>query len=597
MSRIPFQTDLPPTDAERSSSHSSVPLALPTATPQAEGAPSRRAIWWLDLLLALILFGAALPPRFAATQGDLWLDEADYALAAVRGFQAQRWDASESPDDPDKLIRLRHYHPPMVAYMAALALYWGTDERALRVPAVLAGGLSVMLVYLCGLTLFSRRVSQGGGQATSASFPLFIPARLAALACAVIMIFAPPHLRASSHALPWSFITLGLLLLLWTLLKYAETRRAGWIVGAGAALGGLFVTSEVFFPALLGAVCAMPFLFLPDVIAADRRKHLLKATAAGLLAFLLLAAALWPAGLQGHSLRMLWHYVAMADDPWPVNLQGTLYERAPKWAYLFWYWHLYRPYLIFYALGAAALLVYAARRRLTAATGTLAALTAVLLFSAHKAHIIGPEYLAHVLPFLALIGGLFLAAVSRWNRLLGLAAAVAACAWIALHTEYRFLNGMDPRARIPRWADAARFLAQRWQPGDRIVAPAYGSVARWYLLHVAGVPVQEWQVQGLPADDLVDDSLVWDIRTGVFRFVAVGSTFSDRPWLDNRIRRLLQTWPVIWQSNERGTGPCRLRIYERPMRLASKTKNLFGALAHRRFGEVMAWCESVMRDA
>jgi hypothetical protein len=405
---------------------------------------------------------------------------------------------------------------------------------------------------------------------------------LVALVCAVIVIFTPPHIRASSHALPWSFITLWLMLLLWTLLGYVGTRQEGWRVGAGAALGGLFVTSEYFFPALMASVCLAPFLFWPTPPAPPceggdrrgalrRRKRLLLALAAGIGVFLGLGLVLWPAGLRGGAFQMLRHYVEMADKPYfSVTLGGQRYVRAPKWAYLYWYWQEYRPLLLCYAFGMLAALTLLLRRRLTAGAGVLLVFTGVILLSAHKAHIIGPEYLAHALPPLTLVGGLFFLTVSRVNRPLGLAIMAAACLAVILQLGAYFLTGKYTRVQVSRWPAAARFLAGRWQPNDRMLAPQYGTVGRWYLLHVAGVPAQEWQVQALPAEK-ASDRLLQEIVSGVYRYIAVGSTFSDQPGLDPRIQQILQTWPVVWQGDEGGTGPSRLVIYQLPRGVTHRT--------------------------
>src|SRR5260221_7178315 len=67
-----------PTDVAVSPSSSDEALGeMPIETPDR----TRRMGWWLDALLFVALVLAALPIRFANTPGDLWGDEADYALA------------------------------------------------------------------------------------------------------------------------------------------------------------------------------------------------------------------------------------------------------------------------------------------------------------------------------------------------------------------------------------------------------------------------------------------------------------------------------------------------------------------------------------
>lgn len=529
-------------------------LLIPEA-PEEPGAvvalpQNSRAPWWLDLLLALMLFAAALPLRFAATRGDLWLDEADYAFAAVRGFQANRWDTSNVPTEPEKLVMQRHYHPPFVVHMIGLALRWGPQDRTMRVPSVLFGGLTVALVYLCGLVLFRG-------------------SRPVAFASALLLLFAPPHLRASSHALPWSFLIFWLMLLLWTLLRYIQTRREGWLVGAGAALGGMFVTSEVFFPTLLAAALAAPFVLVPTWRERERRRRILIGLAGGVVAFLAIAGILWPVGLLGGALKMLRHYMAMAHDPWPVNVRDRVYDRAPKWAYLYWYWHFYRLFFVCYALGAATSFVWMVRRKLSREAAVLLIFAAVILISAHKAHIIGPEYLAHALPLLSLVAGFFFLAVLQWNRPIGLAMVVLLCLAVLRWRESMTLPGMDARAQWPRWPYAAQFLAGRWQPGDQLLAPAFGVPARWYVLHVAGVHAQGWQIEALPGDG-ARNTLLRDLASGAYRYVAVGSTYSDTPSVDSRVWQVIRRWPRVWQSDEGGAGQSRLSIYQVPRGTTSR---------------------------
>jgi hypothetical protein len=140
-----------------------------------------------------------------------------------------------------------------------------------------------------------------------------------------------------------------------------------------------------------------------------------------------------------------------------------------------------------------------------------------------------------------------------------MAALCLACALIP--TRWDALN-MDRRSRISRWPLAARFLSARWRPGDMMLAPAFGSAARWYLLHQPQLPLKEWQVQALPESG-ADRRLLQEVADGNYRFIAVGSLYDDRPAIDPRIDRMVRRWPQIWRSDEKSTGPSRLVLYER----------------------------------
>jgi 4-amino-4-deoxy-L-arabinose transferase-like glycosyltransferase len=526
----------------------------------------RRRVVWLDLVVVVALFIAALPLRWRYTRGDFWLDEADYAAAAVRGFDANRWDRPDSAADPGKTVRLRHFHPPLVSHLMALAMLRGRDDRILRIPSVIAGGLTVSLLYLCGLSLFSQlgfRARPIRGPTLSRAFAT----RIIAIACALVLIGTPAHIRASSHALPWSLITLWLVALLWTLLRLSETARPGWLAAACLFLGLLFATSEYAVPATMAVLLALPFAAWPQV--RDRRHWtpLALSLIVGAVLFLAAASALWPEGLEGGMAKMLGHYAAMRFDPWPVRIRGIRYERAPKTAYVMWYWDLFKPFFLYYALGAAGALAFLFGRRGRRALCATLAFTSVILTVAHVSHIIGPEYLVHALPLLTLLGGVFFVLLAEVNWLIGCLLALAAAGLVGSRFDASLLAGMDARSIQPRWPAAARFIASKWRPGDRMLAPSYGGPGRWYVLYARGVDAKDWQIQGLPAPgERVSDRLISDLRRGVYRFVAVGSTFADSAGLDSRLTSELAEWKPVWQSEEGGTGPSRLIIYERKER-------------------------------
>src|SRR3984957_18944599 len=144
----------------------------------------RLPLWWLDLLLFLALCGVSIPVSLRFTHGDLWLDEADYAIAGLHSAQDNRWDVSDKPDQPEMLVRLRHFHAPATAYVLQFAHHFGSDEETLRLPFVIAGALSVGLVYLCGLALFGDR-------------------REIAAARGLLTAVSPANIRMATPAIPW----------------------------------------------------------------------------------------------------------------------------------------------------------------------------------------------------------------------------------------------------------------------------------------------------------------------------------------------------------------------------------------------------------
>ena len=247
-------------------------------------------------------------------------------------------------------------------------------------------------------------------------------------------------------------------------------------------------------------------------------------------------------------------------------LAGRTYQRAPKWAYLYWYWERYPVLVVFYVLGGLAALFLLLRRRPEAGAGVVVAVTAVVLAVAHRSHIIGPEYLSHALPLLTVLGGLLLMAVGRIHPLAGAAVGALRC------------RDPDDAGPAPTGGDgpalAASSLARRGGvPGAALETGATGSWRRSTASSRAGTwltpgargpwrPTSRRCPPGTPRSSSSGEVALW----GGFRYVAVGNSFSDWTDLDNRIRLLLQKWPVVWKSEEGGAGSSRLIIYQLPAR-------------------------------
>src|SRR3954471_10121338 len=100
--------------------------------------PARR-LWWLDLLVFAALAMISAAGFYKHAVGDLYSDEADYALASVYGFDANRWDRSDSAKEPERLVARRHYHAPLTADLIALAHRYGAEDRTIRMPFIVAG--------------------------------------------------------------------------------------------------------------------------------------------------------------------------------------------------------------------------------------------------------------------------------------------------------------------------------------------------------------------------------------------------------------------------------------------------------------------------
>jgi hypothetical protein len=497
--------------------------------------PQKRALWRLDLVLFLLLCFVAAPVRWQNSTGDFWFDEADYAHAAMKGFTANQWDRSDDPKSPLQMALLRHYHPPTVSYFMGVARRFGAEDRVLRIPFIVIGCLVVGMTYLCGIVLFRER-------------------REVAFGVALLVLVTPMQIRAGSHAIPWAPITLNLLVLLWTLLKFAETRKPRWILGIGITLGVLFTVSEIFLPAVLVVACCAPLLLFPEIRDAEFRKQVLRYVAFGTGLALLIGILLWPAGLTGGTLTMLAHYMDVSKmSVEHAYINGKVYDRAPRWAYFYWYWRDFSPYLVLYLVGFAGVPILAAVKKLSREAGVLIAYTLLFLGVAHKAHIIGPQYLAHCLPFMSLMTGLFVGILAMWKRPLGWVALAVAGFYVATLKNPNMIE--DDVARIPRSPQAAAFLKTLWKPGDRMmIGTQQPTVILWYLREVEQMPVRWNEVVALPSAKKRDEVLE-GLRKGEYRFFALANTFNS-PRVDAEIQKIIAGWDKIYQSQEpEGTTP------------------------------------------
>ncbi len=503
-----------------------------------------RLLFGVDALIFLVLILVALPIRFEWAKGDLWYDEADYAIAAQSHIKHNRWDTSPDANLPLYQVRLRHYHAPLTVYMAGLGMRGGNkSELALRTPFVFAGAITVGIVYLCGIPLFRGR-------------------REIALGCALMTLVTPMHLRASSHAIPGVFITLFLMGLLWTLMAFSVSKKPVWAFGAVFFLAWLFVLTEIIFPTLVAIALVFPFLVAKRKWNTEEKRSLLKALGAGLLFFLTLAAILWPAGLLGGAFRMLFHYTNIHDITYPVNIGMTVYNKAPKWAYLYWYLHDFKPYFLLYVAGALTLIGLIIAKRATRPMGVLALYTLLFLAVSHKAHIIGPEYLVHCLPMLTLLAGLFFYALTLVLKPLGGIAFLPICIYLFQWQTAPVRLGIETKSRASRWPAATEALRPIWKSGDRLlIGTQTPNIPLWYLRFRGKLPVNASQLGSLPA--ALKPTTRARILGGYYRFIVVSSAFTSTPTLSEEIVSILKTWRVVHQSAEPSGNP-QLTIYEFP---------------------------------
>ncbi|WP_369131306.1 phospholipid carrier-dependent glycosyltransferase [Modestobacter roseus] len=260
-------------------------LAAPAAEQSpAGGASGRRPLWVWALPLTLLLLGAALRFWALGDPGRLYFDEKYYAQDArdyvTRGVEEGR-----------------PAHPPLGKWVIALGIQvFGWTPFGWRVGVALAGSLTVLLTYLTGRRLFRH--------------PAW--AALAALLVALDGL----ALTSSRIAMLDAVLALFVVLAVWLVLVDRDAHRAGG--GAGEPLRSSFMGSRYRWLAGLAlglavatkwsgllAIGAAALLVLGTELAGRREgigratRRGLAVTAGGVLAFLLVPAAVYVASFTG----------------------------------------------------------------------------------------------------------------------------------------------------------------------------------------------------------------------------------------------------------------------------------------------------------
>jgi hypothetical protein len=197
---------------------------------------------------------AGLASRLSQLNASLWYDE--------------MWSTHIKLGN---LVMLGHQvlydaHPPTyVGFMYVWIRLFGDSELSVRMPSLLGGCLSIVLLYLVG----KRVVGQG-----------------AALCAAALLAFSPPHIWYSQEARPYS---LAICLLLVATLAYykllEEPRARGWYIAYTAAMSAA-VFSHYFIAIFLGSIS---LLCLPAIRREPSRSlFIINLSIAGALAAFLL---------------------------------------------------------------------------------------------------------------------------------------------------------------------------------------------------------------------------------------------------------------------------------------------------------------------
>jgi hypothetical protein len=439
------------------------------ADPSAWLAAWRAWRWWLAIT-AVTALAVWLRLHTLALQ-SLWFDE---VLTAI-GVQNLAW-VVYTPQI--------FGHPPL-SYLATWAVGGSAaDEIWLRLPALVAGGATVIALAWLGRTLLSPTTG---------------------LVAAFGLSLAPLHVEISQLARPYALFLLLTVLSMGALVRAVQRRR---------------VLDWVWFSAVLSLTVYTHYLGLQVL--------LLQAV----MAAALLARRRWRGSLA--ALLSFAGVVALVS-PWVPVLRrlGSAQLGQGDVPALFLHALVTKVFVPQFlgpgmgtvmGLGLIACGLWSLRRRPDLMVATLPWIVGpvALLWLAQPAHFIAGRHLAFVLPVLMLLLGhgvttvanavaraiQTLGAPRRWHQRLGaaVAAALVVVAWGTPTAEA--LRGYYQGREGPDWRTVSSLLDRLIPPGDRVLATV-GAV--YPLRHYWSLRVEELTAVGFPGPPEGDDRRCWII--------------------------------------------------------------------------------------
>ena len=441
--------------------------------------PTRTNSGMLALAVACVTAIAALLHSGGMHDVIAW-DEANYALAAEQGIVANALQLGE-------LSQLRHRHAPLMCYAITVSTaLFGSDEWAIRLPAIVLCALSAGLLVIIGHDL-----SRGS------TFPTRL---FAGTTAGLILATSPASIELAGVIQPHSFVVFFLLLNLWTLCRYLRDQQRRDAMLFGLSLAGQFVSMEygpvILCYALAALAIARPALiFGEDFRFTSSPRTMLRALlriprtlhrdikVAGILC-LIATAAIWPAGvfLLGIPFNFVF-FLLYAANGHPVLFRGEMQLHVPKYAYAYWYWTDYPLLLIAMVIALLLIAVWAWRDRKPVAL-TLAVFTFGLTASVHGAHIMQLCKSIFMIPAIALAGPLAVVWCKEritWQPHSRLALVPALALALAATVGGRITpmsREADPNQRLVAMAQT---IADNAAPNDHVLAQGWPMVR--YLLH------------------------------------------------------------------------------------------------------------------
>lgn len=165
--------------------------------------------------------------------------------------------AASIAGDPERseIFPIFRAHPVLFQMLVSLTYFDGVSDWLARAVSAVAGVLTVTVTYLLGRRLYGHYVG---------------------LVAALLLAVMPYHVVVTRQVLLDGLMTLAAMVVLYCIVRYAETTSQHWLVAAGAIMGITVMAKETSL-VLLGGLYAF-FALTPAVRI--RLRHLLLAVAA-----------------------------------------------------------------------------------------------------------------------------------------------------------------------------------------------------------------------------------------------------------------------------------------------------------------------------
>ena len=185
-------------------------------------------------------------------------------------------------------------HPLLFQSMLALSYHFGPYDVTGRFIAAAIGIGTVILTYLIGIRLYGRR---------------------AALFATLFMALMPYHVIVSRQVLLDGPMTFFCTLTLYFMVRFAETEKASWLIGAGAGLGLTVLAKE---PSLIMVGAVYAFLALSPQIRVKLTTIILSLVVmGGIIAVFPLSIALAGGGSSKTSQNyLIWQLLRRPNHTW-----------------------------------------------------------------------------------------------------------------------------------------------------------------------------------------------------------------------------------------------------------------------------------------